>query len=117
MKSAPHAETVSSSTQPFQTAGFFAVVQVLTAVQEVFVLADKVARLEARIRDLERQCRAPSPSDLLDTEAAAGYLGVSRRTVEGWRYKGTGPAHIGGRPVLYRREDLKAWQKERKVGE
>jgi excisionase family DNA binding protein len=44
------------------------------------------------------------------TVQAANYLGLSRRTLEGFRCRGGGPAFIkAGRRRLYRREDLDAW--------
>lgn len=58
-------------------------------------------------------------TDLLTTEEAADVLGVSPRTMEGWRVKDQGPKflRIGGRLVRYRREDLAAWlKKEAKRG-
>jgi hypothetical protein len=40
--------------------------------------------------------------EYLDTKAAAEMLGISRRTLEGLRARGQGPAHIRiGRRVLY----------------
>lgn len=55
----------------------------------------------------------------LTTAAAAEVLGVSPRTMEGWRIKGRGPKcyRVGNRLVRYRREDLAAWlKKEAKRG-
>lgn len=50
-------------------------------------------------------------NELLDTTAAAGYLGVSRVTLESWRLKRIGPAWIrlGDRLVRYELRDLRAW--------
>lgn len=47
---------------------------------------------------------------LYTQDDAAALLGLSVRTLEGWRYKGQGPAYvkIGGR-VRYRHQDLDAW--------
>lgn len=44
------------------------------------------------------------------TKQAAQYLGLSRRTLEGFRCRGGGPAFVkAGRRCLYRLEDLDAW--------
>jgi excisionase family DNA binding protein len=44
------------------------------------------------------------------TLQAANYLGLSRRTLEGFRCRGGGPAFVkAGRRCLYRLEDLDAW--------
>lgn len=50
-------------------------------------------------------------SDLLTTVGAAGFLGVSPRTLEGWRVRGGGPrfVSISRGMVRYRRADLEAW--------
>jgi len=46
-------------------------------------------------------------SKLLTTADVAEHYGVSARTVEDWRHKGTGPAFIRvGKHVRYRPEDL-----------
>lgn len=47
--------------------------------------------------------------ELFSTKQAAQYLGVSHRTLEGWRIRGGGPRYLrlGARKcVRYRREDL-----------
>jgi len=44
------------------------------------------------------------------TEQAATYLGLSGRTLEGFRCRGGGPLFIkAGRRCLYRQEDLDEW--------
>jgi predicted DNA-binding transcriptional regulator AlpA len=42
-------------------------------------------------------------------------LRVAPRTVQRWRYEGTGPAYVraGGRRVLYRRQDVTRWVESR----
>lgn len=46
----------------------------------------------------------------LDTIQAAEYLNLSRRTLEGFRYRGGGPVFVkAGRRCLYRLEDLDQW--------
>lgn len=45
-----------------------------------------------------------------NTVQAALYLGLSRRTMEGFRTRGGGPVYVkAGRVCRYRREDLDAW--------
>jgi predicted DNA-binding transcriptional regulator AlpA len=50
------------------------------------------------------------PPRLLRTKEAAGFLGISRRTLEKHRTYGTGPTYrkLGGR-VVYAIDDLIAW--------
>lgn len=53
-------------------------------------------------------------STLLNTRAAAAYLGLSPKTIERFRSEGTGPAYVKAGPgrraaVRYRRADLDAW--------
>lgn len=44
---------------------------------------------------------------LLDQGAVAAVLGVSPRTLEGWRHHGGGPKFVKlGRRVVYRHEDI-----------
>ena len=45
-----------------------------------------------------------------DTRRAADYLGLSHRTLDGYRVSGVGPAfHRFGNRVRYRKSDLDAW--------
>jgi hypothetical protein len=46
--------------------------------------------------------------DLISEIAAANLLGVSNRTMQTWRYRGTGPIYIsiGRRCIRYRMADL-----------
>ena len=47
--------------------------------------------------------------EFMDTRAAAAWLGLSHRTLEGYRVSGGGPAfHRFGNRVRYRRPDLDA---------
>ena len=49
-------------------------------------------------------------SGFFDTRRAADYLGLSRRTLDGYRVSGDGPAfHRFGNRVRYRRPNLDAW--------
>lgn len=52
-------------------------------------------------------------SEWLSGADLAAWLGVSRRTVEEWRYHGRGPVgHRVGRFVRYRRADVERWLAE-----
>ena len=50
-------------------------------------------------------------NELLREEDAAEFLGVSVRTLQGWRFKGGGPKFIkmSHRAIRYRRKDLIEW--------
>lgn len=51
-----------------------------------------------------------------DTRRAARYLGLSPRTLDGYRVSGAGPAfHRFGNRVRYRRADLDAWAAKRRA--
>ena len=52
-----------------------------------------------------------TPADyLIDTKAAAAYLGVAVATLTDFRLRGVGPNYIKvGRCVRYRRSDIEAW--------
>ena len=53
---------------------------------------------------------AADPEQKFCRDEAAGYLGVSRRTLEGWAVRGGGPRMLKlGSRVVYRRRDLDAW--------
>ena len=55
--------------------------------------------------------------EFMDTRAAGVLLGLSPRTLEGYRVSGGGPAfHRFGNRVRYRRLDLDAWAAERRAG-
>ncbi len=59
------------------------------------------------------RARRPSPGnqlERLDTPRAAQFVGVSKRTLEKWRYEGIGPPYLKlGRRVLYSMADLEDW--------
>jgi len=48
---------------------------------------------------------------LINEKAAADYLGLTRRTMQGFRCRGGGPTYvrISCRCIRYRRVDLQAW--------
>ena len=51
---------------------------------------------------------------LLETVHAADELGLSPRTLEGWRRRGEGPPYLKfGRRVKYRIEDIEAYKSTR----
>lgn len=52
---------------------------------------------------------------LVDERAAADFLGLSVRTLQGLRYRGGGPVfvRISGRCLRYRRVDLREWSDAR----
>ena len=55
-------------------------------------------------------------SGFFDTGRAAEYLGLSPRTLDGYRVSGNGPAfHRFGNRVRYRRPDLDAWAARRRA--
>lgn len=52
----------------------------------------------------------PSGSDLVDEARLAARLGVSRSTLQSWRYAGRGPRYIKiGRFIRYRNADIDAY--------
>jgi excisionase family DNA binding protein len=53
---------------------------------------------------------AADPEQKFSRDEAARYLGISRRTLEGWAVRGGGPRMLKlGSRVVYRRRDLDAW--------
>ena len=51
-----------------------------------------------------------------DTRRAAAYLGLSPRTLDGYRVTGAGPAfHRFGNRVRYRKSDLDEWALKRRA--
>ena len=55
-------------------------------------------------------------SGFFDTWRAAIYLGLSHRTLDGYRVSGAGPAfHRFGNRVRYCRSDLDAWAARRRA--
>jgi len=55
-------------------------------------------------------------SGFFDTRRAAAWLGLSPRTLDGYRVSGDGPAfHRFGNRVRYRRADLDAWAARRRA--
>ena len=55
-------------------------------------------------------------SGFFDTRRAAAYLGLSPRTLDGYRVSGAGPAFYRfGNRVRYRRLDLDEWAAKRRA--
>ncbi len=55
-------------------------------------------------------------SGFLTTRRAADYLGLSHRTLDGYRVSGAGPVfHRFGNRVRYRKSDLDAWAAKRRA--
>ena len=55
-------------------------------------------------------------SGFFDTRRAADYLGLSPRTLDGYRVSGAGPAfHRFGNRVRYRGSDLDEWAAKRRA--
>ena len=52
---------------------------------------------------------------LVDEQAAAGFLSLTIRTLQGWRYRGDGPQYVrvSARCIRYRRADLRDWAEAR----
>lgn len=51
------------------------------------------------------------PDGRLDTVNAAAYIGLSKKTMAQWRYRGEGPRFVkpSGNKVFYYQSDLDAW--------
>ncbi|GAB4253167.1 MAG: hypothetical protein Kow00122_11030 [Thermoleophilia bacterium] len=57
----------------------------------------------------------PNYDPMVDERAAAARLGVSYRTLQGWRWRGGGPAYVKvGWAVRYRLSDIEAFIEERR---
>jgi predicted DNA-binding transcriptional regulator AlpA len=68
-----------------------------------------------RCSNVRRTSMDTSFSQLLDQKRVAELLGISPRSMEGWRLTGDGPTyHKVGRRVRYRRSDLEAWLADRR---
>ncbi len=55
---------------------------------------------------------------LLSEKRTAEFLGVSRRTLQGWRLARSGPkfVKVSSRSIRYRRKDLLAWVETHTIG-
>ncbi len=66
----------------------------------------------------ENLARDPDYLDrMIDEKEAAGFIGYTIRTLQGWRVKGGGPEFIkvSERSIRYCRRDLIAWADSRRV--
>ena len=67
--------------------------------------------------EIDRAARARKGSPFLNTDQAAFYIGLSRRTLEKMRIKGGGPFfRKHGRYVRYHIDDLDAWSARQPAG-
>lgn len=72
----------------------------------------KVEQITERLERIEEMLSAKGavPREYLNIDEAAGFIGVSRQTLDRWRMEATGPAvHRVGRRVLYSLTDLRAF--------
>jgi len=62
---------------------------------------------------------ACTANELLSQRQVALRLGVSARTIEGWRARGVGPPflRLSARAVRYRAVDLEQWLDQRRVAD
>jgi predicted DNA-binding transcriptional regulator AlpA len=58
-------------------------------------------------------------NELLSQRQVAARLGLSARTIEGWRTRGVGPPflRLSARAVRYRTSDLEQWLDQHRVGD
>ena len=58
-------------------------------------------------------------NELLSQRQVAARLGLSARTIEGWRARGVGPPflRLSARAVRYRTSDLEQWLDEHRVAD
>lgn len=71
--------------------------------------------MERKESDVARAETGPKDSPFLTTTQAAGYVGLSRRTLKKMRITGNGPAYRKhGRYVRYHIADLDAWSTARR---
>jgi len=78
--------------------------------------AGPAARRVRHIRQSNGGTMGNDEIGFFDTGRAATYLGLSRRTLDGYRVSGGGPAfHRFGNRVRYRRPDLDAWAARRRA--
>jgi excisionase family DNA binding protein len=70
---------------------------------------------EAMMDDVDESLEIDG-EQLLTTEQAASFLNRPQRTLEDWRYTGSGPPFVKmGRAVRYRASDLLEWVDDRVV--
>jgi len=76
-------------------------------------------RLRSRISRQEGNDGGRATGELLSQQQVAVRLGVSARTIEGWRARGVGPPflRLSARAVRYRVSDLEQWLDQRRVAD
>jgi predicted DNA-binding transcriptional regulator AlpA len=76
-------------------------------------------RLRSGIARQEVNDGGRTTNELLSQRDVAVRLGVSARTVEGWRARGVGPPYLrlSARAVRYRSSDLEQWLNQRRVAD
>ena len=74
-------------------------------------IADEIANIAAGLAESEPDSPPVNPMfGLMNTSAAAEFLGRPESTLSLWRHKGIGPPHVKiGSRVFYRRDDLLGW--------
>ena len=69
---------------------------------------------QARIRSPHPLTEPPGTGRFSKTRPTSGYIGVSDRTMEGWRQTGIGPPYIkAGGTVLYDLAEVDRWLSSR----
>ena len=78
----------------------------MSGIVDFQLLADLVAdRVVARL-----QQTAPNPGELLDEKEVAAELRVTRRCLQQWRHRHTGPPFVRlGKHIRYRADVLRLW--------
>ena len=71
--------------------------------------------MQQRASRSRRRGATRDPQALLNQRQTAALIGVSERTLECWRCRGSGPpfVKISRRAVRYRRKDIDQWVRER----
>jgi len=68
-------------------------------------IIERLERIEGML-----SARGVARQEYLNIDEAAGFIGVSRQTLDRWRMEASGPAvHRVGRRVLYSLADLRAF--------
>lgn len=71
---------------------------------------------DQRRNDAHRPRGPPDPAELLDDDAAATALRVTKATLASWRAHGRGPVYFKiGRRCFYQPSDLRAWLEHQRM--
>lgn len=74
-------------------------------------IIDRLERIEGML-----SAKGAVPREYLNIDEAAGFISVSRQTLDRWRMDATGPTvHRVGRRVLYSLTDLRAFMDEHRA--